>query len=55
MVVEVPGGRDVKIEQRRGFGRQNHRSICAESVSVRGMQIARGPMEDRCGKGRYGG
>ena len=50
MVVEVPGGRDVKIEQRRGFGLQNQRPMRAGSVLVWCMQIARGPMEDVCGE-----
>jgi hypothetical protein len=49
-VVEVLGGRDEKIEQRRGFGLQNQKPMCAGSILVLCMQMARGPMEDVCGK-----
>jgi hypothetical protein len=55
MCVEVLGGRDEKIEQGRGFCPQTQKPLCAGPVSVRCVQIARGPMEDSCGKVRYGG
>jgi hypothetical protein len=34
LVVEVLGGRDEKIEQRRGFGPQNQKSMHAGSILV---------------------
>jgi len=47
LVVEVPGGRDVKIEQRQGFGR------CARGRYQSSACKSQG--EDSCGKERYDG